>query len=143
METSDLLTDSTSTSVLTGAYLVHGTVGNTGMPGAPVMHFSLVVVPSANTVSGTVEITQAIPPPNSQIVIRNVTGSIHELVFGPDVTYAVALEGVYYYTLQPPAIGTIQEKFEAHLVVDRQWNGRGSFVYGNRRIDNVPVKNIK
>ncbi|MBS1522842.1 MAG: DUF1842 domain-containing protein [Bacteroidetes bacterium] len=140
METSDLLTDSTNTSTLIGAYLVNGTAGNVGMPGAPIMHFSLVVVPSANSVSGTVEITQAIPPPNSQIVIRNVTGSIHELVFGPNVTYVIALEGVYYHTLTPPAIGTIQEKFEAHLAVDGQWNGKGSFSYGNRHVDNVPVK---
>jgi hypothetical protein len=47
---------------------------------------------------------------------------------------------VYYQSLTPPAIGTIEEKFKAHLVIDNNWNGRGGFSYGNHQVENVPVK---
>ena len=124
---------------LIGAYLVNGTVGNVGMPGAPIMHFSLVVVPSANSVSGTVVISQAIAPPNGEIIIRNVTGSIRATGFGT-VTKVVSLEGIYLKSVPPPAIGTYQEKFSAHLAIDDAWNGKGGFSYGNNDIENVPVK---
>jgi hypothetical protein len=124
---------------LAGAYLVNGTVGNTSLPGAPIMHFSLVVVPSANSVSGTVEITQALAPPYGNIVIRNVTGVIRATGFGT-TTHVVALEGQYFQSLTPPAIGTITESFSAHMAIDNNWNGTGGFSYGNNNVENVPVK---
>jgi hypothetical protein len=123
---------------LAGAYLVNGTCGNVGMAGAPIMHFSLVVVPSANSVSGTVEITQALAPPNGSIVVRNVTGVIRATGFGT-TTHVVALEGSYYQSLTPPAIGSILEKFSAHMAIDNSWNGTGGFSYGNNNVENVPV----
>lgn len=52
------------------------------MPGAPIMHFSLVVVPGAHTASGTVEITQALASTNGVIVVTNVTGQIRPTGFG-------------------------------------------------------------
>lgn len=127
---------------LVGAYLVNGTVGNVGLPGAPIMKFSLVVVPSANSVSGTVEITQAVASPNNLIVVKNVTGTIRVTGYGK-VTKVVALEGIYYQSLTPPAIGTFQEKFSAHLAIDNNWDGSGGFSYGNQDVENVPVAKSK
>ncbi len=127
-------------SVLAGAYLVNGIMGNL-MPGAPVMHFSLVVVPSANSVSGTVEITQALPPPYGSIVIHNVKGVIRATGFGK-VTHVVALEGEYVVSFPPPAIGEYIAKFSAHMAIDNNWDGKGGFSYGNHNVENVPVKKV-
>ena len=121
---------------MVGAYLSQGTVGNVGLPGAPIMHFSLVVVPGANSVSGTVEITQAIDA--APIVIKNVTGTIRATGYG-QVTKVVALEGTYFHSFTPPAIGTVREEFSAHMAIDDAWNGRGGFSYGNHNVEDVPV----
>ena len=56
--------------LLIGAYLAEGKIGNVGTPGAPIATFSLVVVPSQNSVSGTVVITQAVNGPDSHIVVQ-------------------------------------------------------------------------
>ncbi|WP_062052680.1 DUF1842 domain-containing protein [Aquimarina longa] len=124
---------------LVGAYLASGTIGNVGLPGAPIAHFKLVVAPGSNSVSGTVEITQAILGPNSNIIVKNVHGKIYATGYG-SVTKVVSLEGEYNHYLTPPAIGVIQEKFTAHLVLDDEWKGRGGFTYGNTSIEDVPVK---
>lgn len=124
---------------LAGAYLVNGTLGNIGTPGAPLMHFSLVVVPSANTVSGTVEITQAIAPPGGEIIVKNVTGIIRSTGFGK-VTKVVSLAGQFIVSMPPPAIGSYLENFSAHMAIDDNWDGRGGFSYGHSDIEEVPVK---
>lgn len=131
-------TTATQPTTLVGAYLARGTVGNVGMPGAPLMHYSLVVVPSTNTVAGSVEITQAIAPPGSSIVIPQVKGMIRKTGFG-GVSQIVALEGEYLQSVPPPAIGTWQERFSAHMGIDDSWKGRGGFSYGGRNVENVPV----
>lgn len=125
-------------SALIGAYLAQGTVGNIGMPGAPIMHYSLVVVPSTNNVSGQVEITQALPPPSGRIVIPNVTGVIRKTGFG-SVTQIVALQGSYVVSAPPPAIGSYLAQFSAHLAINDAWLGKGGFSYADHTIDNVPV----
>ncbi|MBI2510441.1 MAG: DUF1842 domain-containing protein [Opitutae bacterium] len=125
-------------STLIGAYLARGTVGNVGTPGAPIMHYSLVVVPSTGSVSGTVEITQAIAPPQNRVVIPNVHGVIRKTGLGP-VTQIVALQGQYVYSVPPPAIGSFLADFSAHLAIDNAWNGRGGFSYFNHNVENVPV----
>jgi len=125
-------------SALIGAYLAQGTVGNLGMPGAPIMHYSLVVVPSTGSVSGIVEITQAIAPPGGHIVVPNVKGVIRKTGFG-SVTQIVALEGEYIQSVPPPAIGTYLVPFSAHLAIDDGWHGQGGFSYGGTTINNVPV----
>ncbi|KGL62749.1 DUF1842 domain-containing protein [Polaribacter sp. Hel1_85] len=127
-----------NSSALAGAYLTKGTIGNVGMPGAPIAHFSLVVVPAANSVSGTVEVTQAISGPNSKIVAQ-VKGQIRATGFGK-VTKIVSLEGEYVQSVPPPAIGSYLSKFSAHMAIDNSWNGQGGFSYGNTDIDDVPVK---
>jgi uncharacterized protein DUF1842 len=119
-----------------------GTLGNVGIPGAPVMHFSLLCNPVTHTAAGTVEITQAIAPPNGLIVIQNVSGSFRELATGL-LTYVVQLTGEYFYTLPPPAFGTIRYPFSAHMVIENlkpKFTGRGGFTYNGHNIENVPVQ---
>ncbi|RCS26390.1 DUF1842 domain-containing protein [Polaribacter sp. WD7] len=124
--------------VIAGAYLTKGTIGNVGTPGAPIAHFSLVVVPASKSVSGVVQITQAIEGPESNIVVKNVVGQIRATGFGK-VTKVVSLEGEYIVSVPPPAIGTYLSKFSAHLAIDNQWNGKGGFSYGNNDVEDVPV----
>jgi len=124
---------------LVGAYLAQGTIGNVGMPGAPIVHYKLVVVPASNSVTGTVEITQAIQGPQSNIVVKNVHGTIRATGFGK-VTKVVSLEGEYIQSVPPPAIGSFLSKFSAHLAIDNDWNGQGGFSYGSNTIEDVPVK---
>lgn len=126
--------------LLAGAYLAKGTIGNVGMPGAPIATFSLVVVPSQNSVSGTVVITQAISGPDSSIVVQ-VTGKIHGAGFGK-ITQLVSLQGQYVHSFPPPAIGSLLAKFDANLAIDNAWNGTGGFSYWNHNIENVPVTAI-
>ena len=126
-------------STLTSAYLVNGIVGNVDLPGSPIMHFSLVAVPSANSVSGTVEITQSTNSPNSKIIIRNVTGVIRSVGYGK-VTQIVSIEGSYFHSFPPPATGIIEQKFSASFAIDNNWNGSGGFDYANNSIENVPVQ---
>ena len=120
-------------SALIGAYNAIGTLGNVGMPGAPIMHFNLVVVPSRNSVSGSVEIIQAIAPPNGQLSIQNVKGQIRATGYG-NVEQIVALEGDY-------TIGAseVLYSFKASMNLKMDWEGSGSFTYGEQTIENVPV----
>jgi len=126
-----------------GTYLVKGTAGNVGTPGAPIMEFHLLVVVGSGHVSGHVEITQALPPPNGEILVNNVHGHLYELgQTSPSDVLVVVLQGTYPYTLPPPAIGTVEEHFNAVLHVNREWNGRGGFSYGGHHVRNVPVKKL-
>lgn len=124
--------------LLAGAYLANGTIGNVGTPGAPIATFSLVVIPSQHSVSGTVVITQAIPGPDSHIVVP-VTGKIYAAGLG-QYTQLVSLKGQYVQTFPAPAIGAFLADFDAHLAVNADWNGLGGFSYYQHHIENVPVK---
>lgn len=127
---------STPTNTLAGLYRACGTLGNIGQPGAPIMHYSLLVDPKG-TVTGMVEITQAIPV-NGDIRIP-VTGSIHTIVWGADVRKVILLSGEFWFYFTPPAIGQVREKFTCHMNVDETWKGKGGFEYGRNRIENVDV----
>lgn len=127
--------------LLAGAYLAKGTIGNVGTPGAPVASFSLVVVPSQHSVTGTVVITQAVPGPDSHITVQ-VTGKIYATGLGK-YTQVVTLNGQYVQTVQPPAIGAFLADFNAHMAIDGTWNGMGGFSYWQHDIENVPVKATK
>lgn len=129
------------TSRLIGAYLVNGTMGNVNMPGAPILHFSLVVVPGANSVSGSVEITQG-SVQGLPIIIRNVKGTIRATGFGK-VTKVVSLEGQYVQSVPPPAIGSYLADFSAHMAIDDNWDGQGGFSYGGHDVEDVPVHKNK
>lgn len=126
-----------TTSPLIGAYLTKGTIG-TDAPGAPTLQYSLVVVPSANSVSGTVVITQAIAGPLGRIVFPNVKGVIRKTGFG-NVTQIVALEGEAVVCVPPPGIGCYLMQLSAHMAIDNSWHGTGGFTYGDRTVENAPV----
>jgi hypothetical protein len=122
-------------------YRVTGRAGDVGTPGSPILHFDLLVDSSAGSISGHAHIDQAVAPPNGEIHIHNVTGTVHELIFGGQITLLVALQGTYDRVLPPPLILTILERFAAHFSVDQKWEGRGSFDYNNggQVVNNVPV----
>ena len=80
----------TNESIMAGAYLAKGTIGNVGTPGAPIVHFSLVVVPSQHNVSGEVHITQAVQGGNYS---GKVSGKIYATGLGK-VTQIVGLKGI-------------------------------------------------
>lgn len=118
---------------LVGAYLAKGTIGNVGMPGAPVVEFALVVVPSTHQVSGSVHVTQAVEGGN---YIGSVTGTIYATGYG-SVTQVVAIHG----NITPASgIMPIEIPFEAHMGIDNSWNGTGGFSYLSVHVENVPVK---
>lgn len=123
--------------LLEGAYLANGTIGNVGTPGAPIAKFSLVVVPSQHSVTGTVVITQAIPGPDSHIVVQ-VKGKIYATGFGP-FTKVVGLYGQYVHAVSPPGIGAFLANFNANFAIDNAWNGTGGFSYYQHDIEKVPV----
>jgi hypothetical protein len=131
-------TETTATataSLLETAYLTKGTIGNVGLPGAPIAHFSLVVSTVTQTVSGIVEITQALDRPSITV---NVTGTIRATGYGK-ITQIVTLKGQYGVSLTPPAIGTYLQDFAAYMDLDQSWNGTGGFTYGGTEISDVPV----
>jgi hypothetical protein len=123
-----------------GLYLVKFVVGNEGMPGAPLLHVQALVDAPTGKISGHAQITQAIAPPDGDIVIANLTGQIRSFGFGQPLR-VVTLEGTYYHQLPPPAIGTVTEPLSATLVLEGStWNGRGSFSYGGHEVHDVPVR---
>jgi hypothetical protein len=131
---------SPTTNPLVGLYRACGTIGNLGLPGAPIAYYSLLVDAVRGTLTGIVHITQAIEGPASDVHV-NVTGTIHKLVWGPDVTTTVLLAGDYTQPCPPPQMCISTYKFAAHMVLNNDWNGMGGFEYGlNTRIENVPVK---
>ncbi|MDR3679368.1 MAG: DUF1842 domain-containing protein [Flavipsychrobacter sp.] len=129
---------SKETNPIIGTYQVCGTLGN-AKPGAPIMHFNLLVTPSTHSVTGVVHITQAIAPPNGDISIQ-VTGKIFGAGITP-VTQLVSLQGTYGQGY-PPSMVIVQEHFTAHMAINNAWEGNGGFEYGNgvHHIENVPVK---
>jgi hypothetical protein len=120
-------------------YLVKLLVGNKGMPGAPLLHLSLAVDAPTGHITGQAEVTQAIAPPGGIIRINKLQGHIRSLGLVPAVR-VVSLTGSYAVPFPPPAIGHAIEPFWALLVVPQAgWDGRGSFSYGGKEIDDVPV----
>lgn len=130
---------STETNPLIGLYQVCGTIGNTKLVGAPIMHFNLLVNPSTHTVTGVVHITQALPLPHRDIT-ASVTGKIFAAGIEP-VTQLVSLQGTYYQS-HPPSEVIIEEHLTAHMAINGAWEGKGGFEYGNGafHIENVPVQ---
>ncbi len=121
--------------VMVGAYLAKGTIGNVGMAGAPIVHFSLVVVPSQHKVAGMVHVTQAIL---NGSYTGYVTGTIYSTGLGK-VTQVVGMQG----TIRCDTDLQKEIPFEANMAIDNSWDGVGSFTFINGRIDDVPVKASK
>ena len=122
------------------AYLVKGTIGNVGMPGAPIAQFSLLVQESDHLVAGLMDVNQAVV--NGNTGTFHVTGAIHSTGLG-SVTKVVSLTGSY--TQANPTTGTVgpAQPFSAHLAVDNNWTGHGGFTYGGSTVENVPIKGVK
>jgi hypothetical protein len=121
---------STQLTPLAGAYLANGTIGNVGMPGAPVVHFSLVVVPGQHKVTGYVHVTQATQNGN---LTGQVTGTIYSTGYG-EYSQVISLYGTIYPNLTPYPV-----PFEAHIAINNDWNGIGGFHYGYVHVEGVPV----
>lgn len=123
-------------------YLAKVVVGNQDLPGAPLLHVAALVVVPTGLISGHARITQALPPPNDDVHINNLTGSIHALGFGGGLR-VVTLKGTYLQTFPPPAIGEVLEQFSAVLILQTdEWDGVGGFTYGTNHVDDVPVKHV-
>jgi hypothetical protein len=114
-----------------------------GLLGAPTFHIALLVHPSGNSVSGVVHITQAVTPPNGSITV-NVTGTIHELVFGAQITKVIVISGTYIVRCLPPALCLYQEHFTATIAFHgNDWTqGSGNFHWANNTDNNVPTKSV-
>jgi hypothetical protein len=121
-----------------GVYLVHGTAGNVGTPGAPILHFSLMVNASTGAVSGQARQTQAVQGPMSDVLISNVTGQIRYTGLG-EYTKIVSLQGSAVITVPPPAIGAYLAPFDAHFAINDAWEGVGGWSLGGTSVENVPV----
>jgi len=132
-----------TTSELTSSKKIDLVAGNLGTPGAPILNLSLIynVDHEDGQLSGLAVISQAIAPPNGRIVINNVSGPVHGLGFGKE-TRVFSLTGEYWQSLQPPAIGQVQEKFTATFTTDNNWQGHGTFAYGGHVVRNVPIKQV-
>lgn len=133
-------TPSTQTNPLIGLYQLCLLAEKPGMLGSPVFDLALLVHPSASSVTGVVHITQSVTPPNGNITV-NVTGNIHELVFGSQVTKVLTLTGQYVVSFPPPAIGSYLAHFAATIVFHgNDWsNGVGNFHWNNQIDNNVPT----
>lgn len=124
-------------------YLVKFNVGQEGEPGAPILHVQAAVDAPTGHITGQAEITQAIAPPDGVLQVRNLTGQIRSLGFGP-AKRVVSLTGDVTYYLPPPAIGQVQYPFTASLVIDENdWDGRGSFSYGPHHVEDVVVTPVQ
>jgi hypothetical protein len=125
-------------------YLVKLLVGDEGTPGAPLLHLSLAVDAPTGTITGQAEITQAIPPPEGDIRINDLRGTIEVLPLRPHPMRIVSLTGTFVHYLPPPQIGQVTEKFSATLLIgEGDWEGFGTFVYGRHKVGPVPVHQVE
>jgi hypothetical protein len=121
-----------------GLYLVNGTAGHAGMPGAPILHFSLLVNAVTGVVTGHARQTQAVDGPRSDISIGVTQGEVWPIGFG-QYTKVVVLRGEGVVSVPPPGIGTYGLPFSAVFAVDDQWDGQGGWSLGGQ-INDVPVR---
>jgi hypothetical protein len=131
-----------SSKPLAGLYRLCLEAEKPGLLGSPSFHLSLLVYPSGSSVTGIVHIAQSVTPPGGNITV-NVTGSIHEMAFGAQVTKVIALSGEYAVSFPPPAIGMYLAPFKATIVFhneDKQ--GLSTFEWGHQIDTNVPTTNV-
>jgi Domain of unknown function (DUF1843)/Domain of unknown function (DUF1842) len=115
-----------------------GTMGNVGLPGAPILHFDVLYNTSTGDLSGHACIVSAAPPPLGHIVISNVTGKARKVIFGGTVNYIVTMQGTYRQVITEPPI-IIEKSFAACFYADSNFDGRGSFEFGGDVVNDVPV----
>lgn len=124
-----------------GYYLVtlEGVPEGGVVPGAPTLTLSLGVNAVTGQINGSATITQAVTPPNGHVEFP-VSGVMHHTGFGED-QLLVSLSGQYVVSVPPPAIGSYLAHFTASLVVDKSWNGTGTYTYGNQTMSHVKITN--
>jgi hypothetical protein len=118
---------------IASAYLVKCSIGNVGVPGAPVANFALVVTPTSHKVSGQVYITQAVPG-------GNYSGPVHGTIYSStagELTQIVTLNGYIHQDTMPMEI-----PFSAHMGIAKDWQGTGGFEYANVHVEDAPLKLI-
>ncbi len=121
-----------------GLYMVNGSAGNEGVPGAPILNFTLLVNAVTGDVTGHATQVQAVEAPENEIKIGDITGKVQATGFG-DYTKVVALKGTGIVTLPPPAIGSYAVPFTAHFAINDKWEGRGGWSLGAEKVEDVPV----
>ena len=111
-------------------------VAGAGVPGAPALNLDLIyntdVAPP--TLDGKGLITQAVTPPGGRIEVHGIHGEVTEMRTSPGMRM-INLRGV---CSEPPT--TVLFPFSAVFVVDRDWNGEGSFTYGGKKVVSVPIR---
>lgn len=125
-----------------GLYLVNGTGGKIGTPGAPLLKYSLLVNAVTGAITGQAVQTQALAAPYNEIHISNITGQVRATGLG-SYTKVVTLTGSAVISFPPPAIGSYLAPFSAHIAVDNAWNGVGGWTLGNTNVENVPFHEDK
>jgi hypothetical protein len=122
-----------------GLYLVNGIAGRVGTPGAPILHFSLLVNAVTGAITGHARQTQAVAPPSGDIPIAIKSGQLHRTTTGP-AQLLVSLSGDGLVSFPPPAIGSYLAPFSASFALHDNWDGVGGWTLGTEHVENVPVK---
>jgi hypothetical protein len=121
-----------------GLYRVCFEMG-TRAEGAPLLYFDGLVNAPTGHITGQAMITQAVAPPGVDIHITNVKGHLKQFNVEPYVRL-VNLEGTFWQSFTPPAIGEIERKFAAVFFIERDsWTGMGSFEYGLNEVTEAKV----
>jgi hypothetical protein len=123
--------------LVTEDYLAEGTIGNVGMPGAPIATFSLIVKPLKNSVTGTVIIKQTVDDSENDIAVE-VKGKINVTRLG-QFTKVVSLQGKYRQSLEKSENDSFLADFDAYFAINNCWDGTGGFSCHNHQIENEPV----
>ncbi len=121
----------------------NGNAGNSGMPGAPIMHFSLhsngnVILPSPFS---TVNITQAIAPPLGNRHIQITGGHVVILPMFP-ASYHITIHGFDHtvnWFVSVPFTATLILHRSPLAIFPPHLYGTASWTLGNQHINNVPV----
>ena len=100
--------------------------------GEGALTLDLLVYPSSvffGLINGRGNISAAVDPKMPPVHVRQVTG-MYQTRQNPK-TMLVHVTGEYVETLPPPSIGSFTGPFSASCAVDTDWNGDGTFTYGN------------
>jgi len=124
-----------------GTYLVKGTAGNKGEPGAPSLQFTLIVNAGTGAITGQGQITQAIKPPGDKTRISDITGYLQASSVG-EYAKLVYFAGSAEVPFPPPAIGIGLVRFHAEFAINDGWTGKGGWTLGQDAVNNVPVSGL-
>lgn len=125
---------STEHNAVASAYIVKGSIGNSGLLGATVVNFALLVTPANKQLSGSVHISSAVQNGNFS---GRVTGTLYAT--GVDhPSQIIVLSGSIY----PDGPMPLVLPFEANMAVGGDWLGIGGFNYSNVHVDFAPVHRL-